>query len=78
MYAYKRMIFSSGVKIKLLSVSNGVKISKIALKQEIRNVAFFICPLSCLRDAHRYAKIIAKIKSNLQGKYINAKTFKVP
>ena len=62
----------------MLSVSNGVKIAKIALKQEIRNVAFFICPLSCLRYAHRYAKIIAKIKSNLQGKYINAQTFKVP
>lgn len=48
MYAYKRMIFSSGVKIKLLSVSNGVKISKIALKQEIRNVAFlYVSYLAC-------------------------------
>lgn len=46
----------------MLSVSNGVKIAKIALKQEIRNIAFFICPLSCLRYAHRYAKIFAKIK----------------
>lgn len=42
------MIFSSGVKIKLLSVSNGVKIAKIALKQEIRNVAFlYVSYLAC-------------------------------
>lgn len=32
----------------MLSVSNGVKISKIALKQEIRNVAFlYVLYLAC-------------------------------
>lgn len=32
----------------MLSVSNGVKISKIALKQEIRNVAFlYVSYLAC-------------------------------